>query len=105
MKKLFLFSVAALAFCACSSDETVSEKTAANQQPKQISFTPLNKVNTRAAVHGTTFPDQDMYVAAYMAAPNAGNYFEKTALRRTTKVEQLQHLTVFGVALLPVIGP
>ena len=82
MKKLFLFSVAALAFCACSSDETVSEKTAANQQPKQISFTPLNKVNTRAAVHGTTFPDQDMYVAAYMAAPNAGNYFEKTAFKK-----------------------
>ena len=82
MKKLFLFSVAALAFCACSSDEVVSENSAANQQPKQISFTPLNKVNTRAAVHGTTFPDQDMYVAAYMAAPNASNYFEKTAFKK-----------------------
>ena len=29
MKKLFLFSVAALAFCACSSDEVVSENSAA----------------------------------------------------------------------------
>jgi len=78
MKKLFLFSVAALAFCACSNDETVSENNAASQQPKEISFSPLTKPNTRAEVEGTTFPTgQDMYVAAYDATANQ-DYFAQT---------------------------
>ena len=82
MKKLFLFSVAALAFCACSSDETVSENSAANQQPKQISFAPLNKVNTRAAVQGTTFPTTNtMEVRAYQTQPSAAEYFPKTTYK------------------------
>lgn len=79
MKKLFLFSVAALAFCACSSDEVVSENSAANQQPKEISFAPLNKVNTRAAVQGTTFPTTNtMEVKAYQTQPSTAEYFTKT---------------------------
>lgn len=92
MKKLFLFSVAALAFCACSSDEVVSENSAANQQPKEISFSPLAKPNTRAAgdtyqyaIDGTEFPtDLNMYVAAYQVEPTTGdpaagvNYFAGT---------------------------
>lgn len=92
MKKLFLFSVAALAFCACSSDEVVSENSAANQQPKEISFSPLAKPNTRAAgdtyqyaIDGTGFPtDLNMYVAAYQVEPTTGtppagvNYFPST---------------------------
>jgi len=86
MKKLFLFSVAALAFCACSSDEVVSENSAANQQPKAISFAPLTKPNTRAAadtyqyaIDGTEFPhDLNMYVAAYQVQPTATNYFAGT---------------------------
>ena len=78
MKKLFLFSVAALAFCACSSDETVSENSAANQQPKEISFSPLAKPNTRAAVDGTTFPTSiSMQVAAYDVT-NGRNFFTHT---------------------------
>lgn len=78
MKKLFLFSVAALAFCACSSDETVSENSAANQQPTEISFSPLTKPNTRAEVEGTVFPSgQDMYVAAYDATKGA-DFFNQT---------------------------
>lgn len=87
MKKLFLFSVAALAFCACSSDEVVSENSAANQQPKEISFSPLTKPNTRAAadtyqyaIDGTDFPhDLNMSVAAYQVEPTpAGNFFPGT---------------------------
>ena len=75
MKKLFLFSVAALAFCACSSDETVSENNVANQQPKEISFTPLSRPNTRAIVSSATFPDnQEMYVTAYNTATSK-DYF------------------------------
>lgn len=83
MKKLFLFSVAVLAFCACSSDETVSENNVANQQPKQISFAPLNKVNTRAAVQGTTFPTTNtMEVKAYQTQPSATGYFDKATFSK-----------------------
>ena len=78
MKKLFLFSVAALAFCACSSDEVVSENSAANQQPKEISFAPLTKPNTRAAVDGTGFPTAlSMMVTAY-DAEKPGVFFDAT---------------------------
>ena len=79
MKKLLLFSVAALAFCACSSDEVVSENSAANQQPKEISFAPLTKPNTRAAVDGTGFPTAlSMMVTAY-DAEKPGVFFDATA--------------------------
>jgi len=86
MKKL-LFSVAVLAFCACSNDEVVSDSNSV-VEPKEISFAPLTKPNTRAAadtyqyaIDGTTFPtDLNMYVAAYMVEPTtaAGNYFGGT---------------------------
>lgn len=85
MKKyLFIFSVATLGFAACSNDDVVAENNALGQQPKEIAFMPLTTPQTRAAVHGTTFPDQDMYVAAYMAAPaaNVGNYFAKTTFKK-----------------------
>lgn len=83
MKKFFLFSVAALAFCACSSDEVVSENSAANQQPKEISFSPLAKPNTRAAVQGTTFPTEYvMEVKAYQSVPTAAEYFEQTTFSK-----------------------
>ena len=82
MKKLFLFSVAALAFCACSSDEVVSENSAANQQPKEISFAPLTKPNTRAAVDGTEFPDVAMQVAAYDATNNR-DFFGATTFSKS----------------------
>ena len=83
MKKL-LFSVAVLAFCACSNDAVVSENKP-TYEPKAISFAPLTKPNTRAAdtyqyaIDGTTFPtDLNMYVAAYQVQPTATNYFEGT---------------------------
>lgn len=90
MKKL-LFSVAVLAFCACSNDEVVSDSNSV-VEPKEISFAPLTMPNTRAAadtyryaIDGTTFPtDLNMYVAAYQVEPTTGdpasgvNYFEGT---------------------------
>ena len=77
MKKLFLFSVAALAFCACSNDTVVSDSNSVIQ-PKEISFSPLAKPNTRAAVDGTTFPTTiSMQVAAYDVT-NDRNFFTHT---------------------------
>lgn len=82
MKKFFLFSVAALAFCACSSDEIVSENNVANQQPKEISFAPLTMPNTRAAVDGTGFPtDLSMMVTAY-DAEKRGVFFDATTFSK-----------------------
>jgi len=84
MKKLFLFSVAALAFCACSSDEVVSENNAANQQPKEISFSPLAKPNTRAAILDGTFPTESaIQVAAYDAQNNV-NFFNAAEFTHNT---------------------
>jgi len=81
MKKL-LFSVAALAFCACSNDEVVSENNAANQQPKEISFAPLAKPNTRAAVDGIGFPNINMMVTAYDAS-NTRAFFDATTFSKS----------------------
>ena len=77
MKKLFLFSVVALALGACSNDDVVTENTKANQ-PKEISFAPIAQPSTRAAVDGTTFPTSiDMQVAAYDVT-NSRNFFTHT---------------------------
>lgn len=79
MKKLFLFSVAALALGACSNDEVINENTTA-QQPKEISFTPFAQPNTRGqyAVTTATFPtDNTMEVKAYQTQPTAAAYFDK----------------------------
>lgn len=74
MKKLFLFSVAALAFCACSNDTVVSDSNSVIQ-PKEISFAPLTKPNTRAAILDGTFPTaSNIQVAAY-DAQNDVNFF------------------------------
>ena len=84
MKKLFLFSVAALAFCACSSDEVISENSVANQQPKEISFFALNKGATRAAIDGTTFPtDLHMNVSA-LDLTNHREFFTPTEFAKGT---------------------
>ena len=76
-KNLFLISVAALAFAACSNDTTVEQNTTMNQ-PKEIAFTPIAQPTTRAAVEGAAFPTgQDMYVAAYDAT-KAADFFGQT---------------------------
>ena len=94
MKKLFLFSVAALAFCACSSDEVVSENNAANQQPKEISFSPLAKPNTRGAgaiLNGTFPTDNTMEVACYQSAPTAASYFSKITFSFVDDADDVWH--------------
>ena len=74
MKKLLLFSVAALAFCACSNDEVVSENKP-TYEPKAISFAPLTKPNTRAAVLDGTFPTGSAIQVAAYDAQNDVNFF------------------------------
>ena len=81
MKKLFLFSVAALAFCACSNDVVVSDSKSVIE-PKEISFTPLAKPNTRAAVDGTEFPEIAMKVSAYDAS-NTRAFFDATTFSKS----------------------
>lgn len=83
MKKLFLFSVVALALGACSNDDVVTENTKANQ-PKEISFAPIAQPSTRAtaAVDGTTFPvAYNFYISAYAVDAN-GDYFNKAEYTR-----------------------
>lgn len=82
MKKLFLFSVVALALGACSNDDVVTENTKANQ-PKEISFAPIAQPSTRAAVDGTTFPDIAMKVTAY-DAQKAGVFFDATSFGKSS---------------------
>lgn len=94
MKKLFLFSVAALAFCACSNDETVNENSVANQQPQEISFSPLAKPNTRGAnaILDANFPqDNTMEVACYESAPNGRSYFSKTTFSFIDDADDVWH--------------
>lgn len=65
MKKVFLvFSVAALALMACTSESV--EYVGSGPEAKEIAFSPLAQRITRAAVDGTTFPTSSaMQVAAY----------------------------------------
>lgn len=85
MKKLFLFSVAALALGACSNDEVISENTTA-QQPKEIAFTPYAQPNTRGPYADllATFPtDNTMEVKAYQTKPSAAAYFDKCTFSKS----------------------
>lgn len=86
-KHLFLFAAAAVALASCSSDDTIAESSSVgSNQQKEIAFTPLTSPQTRAAVHGTTMPDQTLYVAAYQSAATSpatvGNYFAKTSFMK-----------------------
>jgi len=88
MKKyLFLASVAALSFTACTNETEEFTGVGSAGQQKEIAFAPLSQTATRAAdtyqyaIDGTTFPtDLNMYVAAYQVEPEAskGNYFAGT---------------------------
>lgn len=84
MKKyLLLASVAALAFTSCSdqSTEFVGDSAVA-KQTREITFAPIAKPTTRAAVDGTAFPTTlDMMVTAYQVEAtggSAGVYFDAT---------------------------
>lgn len=76
MKKILLtlfVTMLPLVSCVKSQDVYVGSSDA-----RQISFSPLAQPVTKAAVEGTTFPNQAMYVAAYDATAGA-DYFGATA--------------------------
>lgn len=74
-KSLFVVAVAAFAMTACTNEKN---EYVGDNSPKEIAFKPLSQKPTRAAVQGTTFPDQSMEVVAYQSAPTTGDYFSKT---------------------------
>lgn len=86
MKKyLFLASVAALSFTACTNEtEEFVGAGSANQQ-QEIGFFALNQKATKAAVDGTAFPTTlDMMVTAYQVEAtggSAGVYFNETPFK------------------------
>lgn len=76
-KNLFLISVAALAFAACTNETT---EYVGSNEPKEIAFSPLAQNPTRAqySVIGSAFPeDNSMEVKAYQTQPSAAAYFDK----------------------------
>ena len=59
MKKIFLSIVAVAAIAACTKSEVVYDT------PEEIGFVPVAKLNTKAAVAGTDYPDAlNMYIFA-----------------------------------------
>ena len=80
MKKyLFLASVAALSFTACTNETEEFTGTGSASQQQQIAVFPVNQNVTKAAVQGTTFPTTNtMEVKAYQTQPSATGYFDKT---------------------------
>ena len=95
-KSLFILATAAIALASCNNDVKIAENKTLGNQPQEIAFFPLAQKPARmlapaarAAVHGTTMPDQTLYVAAYEAAATspatAGNYFGKTSFMKNYK--------------------
>lgn len=93
-KHLFLFAAAALALASCSSDDTIAEKSSANNQQKEIAFSAYNQKATRGAnaILNNVFPtDNTMEVACYESAPNAGSYFSKTTFSYVDDADDVWH--------------
>ena len=84
MKKyLFLASVAALSFTACTNETEEFTGTGSADQQKEISLFAVAQPNTRAAVQGAIFPTGNtMEVKAYKSSATAGEYFDKTTFTR-----------------------
>ncbi len=81
MKKyLFLISVVAVTMTACTSE---TEEYVGSEQSHEISFSPIAQKPTRAAVDGTTFPNQAMYVTAYNVTTQTV-FFEATTFSRSS---------------------
>lgn len=86
MKKyLFLASVAALSFTACTNEtEEFVGAGSANQQ-QEIGFFAVSQPTTKAAVEGTTFPTTlNMMVTAYQVEATGGSaevYFDATPFK------------------------
>ena len=87
MKKVFYIALAALAFAACAKTEANYTET------QQISFMPVSKFETKAAITGEKFTtDQNFYVFANTV--NEARYFEKVSFEPTS--ETTNGLTVYG---------
>lgn len=76
MKKVLFFATCAIAlFASC-------QKTEVNYvgEPQEIAFFAVNKTATKAPHSATTFPDDNMQVAAYLAAGGTavGDFFTQT---------------------------
>ena len=88
MKKIFYIALAAVAFAACSKTEanyTASE---------QISFMPVSKFDTKAAVEGDKFTaDQSFYVFANTT--NEALYFTKVLFEPTSSTTT-EGLTIYS---------
>jgi len=82
-KNLFLLSVVALAFGACSNDSTIEQAAQTSNQPKEIAFSPLVQPSTRAAVDGTTFTPNTMVVTAYDVT-NGRQFFAPTTFTKAS---------------------
>lgn len=81
MKKyLFLASVAALSFTACTNETEEYVGTGSANQQQEIAFAPLSQPNTRGqySVLGDAFPENNtMEVAAWQVTPTPVSYFAK----------------------------
>lgn len=71
MKKVLIAMSAMAAVMACTKTEATFE------QPAEISFSPVSRYNTKAAVTGTNFTaDQNFYVFANTVETSSAKYFE-----------------------------
>lgn len=83
MKKyLLLASVAALAFTSCSDQSTEFVGDEAAQKAREISFAPVVKPTTRAAVDGTGFPTTSAMQVAAWDATNHRDFFTATTFTK-----------------------
>ena len=86
MKKyLFLASVAALSFTACTNETEEYVGTGSANQQQEIAFVAVSQPTTRGqyAVTTTTFPtDNTMEVRAYKTQPTPGDYFDQTTFTK-----------------------
>jgi hypothetical protein len=84
MKKyLLLASVAALAFTSCSDQSTEFVGDEAAQKAREISFSPVARPTTRAAVDGSTFTPNTMQVTAYDVT-NTREFFAPTTFTKAS---------------------
>ena len=85
MKKyLFLASVAALSFTACTNETEEYVGTGSVNQQKEIAFFPLSQKATRAAVTGAVFPTAYNFLISAYAVNAAKDYFGKTEYANET---------------------
>ncbi len=111
MKKyLFLASVAALSFTACTNETEEFTGTGSASQQKEIAFVAVSQPTTRGqySVITTDFPtDNSMEVKAYQTQPTPGAYFDKCTFSKngeTWKGSQYWPLSAAKINFFAVSG-